>query len=132
MNKSGWSKRSLKFLGILLAISLVIYLLWDGSDGWGSSDIVAGLSLLLTIGAIIYQQQIDNKAERAVAQRIKTEYPSESQQQVFDIYRHLKTKELEGLFLKMLDDAKGDVNAIKKFAALAESIGWRAFLENHW
>ena len=43
-----------------------------------------------------------------------------------------RTKELEGLFLKILDDARGDVEQVKKLAALAESVGWKAFLENKW
>jgi hypothetical protein len=41
-------------------------------------------------------------------------------------------KELEYLFAKVLDDAKGDMREVKKLAAVAESIGWKAFLENRW
>lgn len=37
------------------------------------------------------------------------EYPAESQQHVREIYEHMKLKEMEGNFQKILDDTKGDV-----------------------
>ena len=132
MNKNGWSKRSLKFLGLLLAVALVIYLLWDGSNGWGGSEIFTGIALALVLGAMYYIKQMENKADKNITERIKAEYPSESQEQVLEIYQHLKIKELEGLFLKILDDANGDSSKVKKLANVAESVGWKAFLENHW
>lgn len=132
MNINAWSKRLLRVIGIPLAIVLVLYLIWSGLNGWGSSDIVAGIGLVLVAGAMIYYKQLEIKADGNVAQRIRTEYSSEVQPQVFEIYQHLKTKELEYLFSKVLDDAKGDLNKVKKLAGLAESIGWKAFLENRW
>lgn len=132
MNKSGWSKRSLKFLGVLLAVALATYLLWDGSNGWGGSELFTGIALLLVLGAMFYIKVMENKADKNVAERIREEYPPESQEQVLEIYQHLKTRELEGLFLKILDDANGDSIKVKKLATLAESVGWKAFLENHW
>ena len=81
---------------------------------------------------MLYLKQMENVSERTVAQRIKAEYPSEIQPQVFGIYEHMKIKEFEGLFLKILDDSNGDVKKVEKLASIAESVGWRAFLENHW
>jgi hypothetical protein len=132
MNTRGWSKRSLRFLGILLAIGLVAYLLWDGSNGLGSSDVATGIILMMILGALYYLQRTDIILERGITQRIRAEYPTESQSQVFGIYKHLKAKELEYLFVKILDDAKGDLSQVKKLSGLAESMGPKAFLENHW
>jgi hypothetical protein len=132
MNTRGWSKRSLRFLGILLAIGLVAYLLWDGSNGMGSSDVATGIILMMILGALYYLQRTDIILERGITQRIRAEYPTESQPQVFGIYKHLKAKELEYLFVKILDDAKGDLSQVKKLSGLAESMGPQAFLENHW
>jgi hypothetical protein len=132
MNASVWSKRLLKYVGIPLVAGLVLYLLWDGSNGWGSSDIVAGIGLVLVLGGLLYLKQMEVTSERHVAQRIRAEYSPESQLQVFEIYKHLKTKDIEYLFLKVLDDANGDLSQVKKLAGLAESVGWKAFLENHW
>ena len=132
MNNSIWSRRLLKYVGFPLVAVLVLYIIWDGSNGWGGAEIFTGIGLLLVAGAMIYLKQLENISEKNIAQRIRAEYPSESQPQVFKIYEHLKTKELEGLFLKMLDDAHGDLNEVKKFASIAESVGWKAFLENRW
>ena len=90
------------------------------------------LSLLLMIGAMLYLRQMQNISEKAVSQRIRAEYPSELQPNVFEIYRHLKSREIEGLFLKILDDSKGDLNLVKMLASVAENVGWQAFLENKW
>ena len=81
---------------------------------------------------MFYYRQLDIKADREIAQRIKAEFPPESQSEVSDIYYGLKMKELEYLFVKVLDDAKGDMRQVRKLAALAQSIGWKAFLENRW
>jgi len=51
---------------------------------------------------------------------------------VYKVYQYLKIKENEGHFLKILDDAKGDADKVKKLASVVESVGWQAFLENHW
>jgi hypothetical protein len=131
MNKSVWSKRAPRVVGMLV-IALILYLIWDSSSGRGGSEIIAGIGLALAVGALLYLKQMENTSERSVAQRIKAEYSPESQPQVFEIYQHLKIKELEGLFLKILDDAHGDLNQVKKLSSVAESMGWRAFLENHW
>ncbi len=132
MNKSNWSKRLSRYVGIPLAIVLVLYFIWDGSNGWGGWGICAGISLMLVAGAMIYLKRLENISERNIAQRIKAEYSPKIQPQVFKIYEHLKTKEFEGLFLKILDDAKGNLNEVKKLASVAESVGWKAFLENRW
>ena len=126
MNKTRWSKRLLNYVGILLVIVLVVSLLL------GNSEIFTGIGLILVIGAMLYLKQMENVSEKAVSQKIKAEYSSELQPRVFEIYEHLKIKELEGLFLKILDDAKGDLNQVKKLAAVAEGVGWKAFLENRW
>lgn len=132
MNGNGWSKKSLRSLGFLLTTALVAYLLWDGSNGWGGSEFFTGIALALVLGAMFYIKQMEVKADKNVIERIKTEYPSELQAQVTETYQHLKIKELEGLFLKILDDADGDWGKLKKLAGVAESVGWKAFLENKW
>jgi len=132
MNTSGWSKRVLGILGILLAATLILSLLWDGSNGWGGSDIFTAIGLLLVFGAMFYLWQMQNISEKTVSQRVKAEYPSELRPKVLEIYRHLKVMELDGLFLKILDDSKGDLNQVKKLASVAENVGWQAFLENKW
>ena len=90
------------------------------------------LGLLLVLGAMLYLNQMQNTSEKEVSRRIKAEYPAELQPSVLEIYRHLKVKELEGLFLTILDDSMGDLNQVKKLASVAENVGWRAFLENRW
>jgi hypothetical protein len=132
MNEKILTKRLVKYLGIPLIVVLAIYLATGGVRGWGSDDVFAGIGLALVIGAMIYLKRLDDKADQEIAQRIKAEYPTEAQPQVFQEYKHLKTKELEYLFAKILDEAKGNFNEVKKFTALAESVGWKAFLENRW
>ena len=119
-------KKLPRTVAVLLVIALVISLLL------GNSEFCTGIGLLLVAGAMLYLKQMENVSERTVAQRIKAEYPSEIQPQVFGIYEHMKIKEFEGLFLKILDDSNGDVKKVEKLASIAESVGWRAFLENHW
>jgi len=119
-------KKLPRTVAVLLVIALVISLLL------GNSEVCTGIGLLLVAGAMLYLKQMENVSERTVAQRIKAEYPSEIQPQVFGIYEHMKIKEFEGLFLKILDDSNGDVKKVEKLASIAESVGWRAFLENHW
>lgn len=132
MNMIHWPKRSMTIVGILILITLILSLLFGGLNGWGSSDIFTGIGLMLVIGAMYYLQRMEIISERGITKKIKAEYSSESQPQVFEIYKHLKTKELEYLFAKILDDAKGDLSQVKKLASVAESIGWKAFLENRW
>ncbi len=119
-------KRPLKYVGVFLVIVLV------GSLFLGNSGVFTAVGLLLIVGAMLYLKQMEDISERTVAQRIKAEYPPETQVQVFEIYEHMKIKELEGLFLKVLEDSHGDINKVKNLASLAESVGWRAFIENHW
>ena len=90
------------------------------------------LGLLLVLGAMLYLNQMQNTSEKEVSRRIKAEYPAELQPSVFEIYRHLKVRELEGLFLTILDDSKGDLAQVRKLASVAENVGWRAFLETRW
>lgn len=132
MNGNQWSKRWLGYAGILLVIALVLSLWWDISDGLGGSEIFTTIGLLVVFGVIIYFKRMENASENIVSQRIRAEYPSEAQPQIFEIYEHLKRKELEGLFLKILEDANGDINKVNSLASLAESVGWKAFIENHW
>ena len=81
---------------------------------------------------MLYLRRVEIKAEANVTRRIKAEYSAEIQPQVFEIYERLKLKELEGLFLKILDDSRGDVKKVRELASLVESVGWKAFIENHW
>lgn len=119
-------KKLLNTVGVLLVIVLI------GSLFLGNSGVFTAVGLLLVVLAMLYLKQMEDVSERTVAQRIKAEYPSEIQAQVFEVYNHMKIKELEGLFLKVLDDSHGDINKVRKLASIAESVGWRAFLENHW
>ena len=119
-------KKLLNTVGVLLVIVLI------GSLFLGNSGVFTAVGLLLVVLAMLYLKQMEDVSEQTVAQRIKAEYPSEIQAQVFEVYNHMKIKELEGLFLKVLDDSHGDINKVRKLASIAESVGWRAFLENHW
>ena len=94
--------------------------------------IIASIALLLVVGAILYLKRMQNVTEKDILRRVRAEYSLESQKQVLEFYRHLKTKELEGLFSKILDDSKGDINKVKKLTNVAENVGWKAFLENDW
>ena len=126
MTTSRVSKKWLNALGILLTVALVISLLL------GSSEAFTGIGLLLVAIAMLYLKYQENISENEVARRIKAEYPAESQQHVREIYEHMKIKEMEGLFQKILDDSKGDVQKVERLASVAENVGWKAFLENHW
>ena len=132
MNASISSKRLLKVIGIPLAIALVLYLVWDGSKGFSIAGICAGVGLLLVAGAMLYIKQMEIVSERNITKRIRAEYPSDLQAEIIKVYEHLKVKELEGLFGKILDDAKGNASQVAKLASVAESVGWKAFMENHW
>lgn len=109
MNKRIWSKRLPGNVGISLFIALAAYFIWDGMTERGFWWVCAGISLILFSTAILYLKRMDDQAEQKIAQRIKAEYLPESQPQILEIYEHLKVKEREGLFSKILDDAKGDV-----------------------
>lgn len=126
MMTSRMSKKWLNVLGILLTVALVISLLL------GSSEAFTGIGLLLVAIAMLYLKYQENISENEVARKIKAEYPAESQQRVRKIYEHMKIKEMEGLFQKILDDSKGDVQKVERLANVAENVGWKAFLENHW
>ena len=132
MNKRIWPGRLPGYAGIFLFVVLAVYFIWDGMNGRGLWGIFAGIGLLVVAGATIFLKRLETQAETKTVQRIRTEYSPESQPQVFEIYQHMKIKELEGLFLKILDDAKGDITEVKKLAGIAESVGWKAFLENKW
>ena len=132
MNKSNWSQRVLKYAGVGIVIALVLSLVVDSSNGLGGSEIFTGIALLLAFVAILYLKNLGDVTEREVTRRVRAEYPKEIQPQVFEIYRHLKTRELEGLFTKILDDANGNADKVKKLASVAESVGWKAFIESQW
>jgi hypothetical protein len=126
------SKRILRYGLIALIVAVILYIGWIDWRGWVTSSICTGVGLVLFAAAMFYFRQRDVKADREIAQRIKAEFPPESQSEVFDIYYGLKIKELEYLFTKVLDDAQGNIQEVRKLAALAQSIGWKAFLENRW
>ena len=127
-----WSKRILRYGGIALVIAVVMYIGWIGWNGWVTSSICAGICLVLFAAVLFNYRRQEIKADRDIAQRIKTDFPAESQSEVLGLYHGLKMKELECLFAKVLDDAKGDIREARKLSALAESTGWKAFLENRW
>ncbi len=132
MNKSIWSRRLLKYAAIPVGAAVILYLLWVGMQGLGSANIIAGAALLLFIAYMLNLRRSEARADQDILRRIKAEYAPESQPQVLDLYNRLKAKELEYLFIKVLDDAKGNLNEAKKLAGLAETVGWKDFLENHW
>ena len=132
MHTSIWSKERLRYVGFALVVVLVLYLVWGGVNGWGGENICAGISLAVVAGAIIYLYRLANISEKNITHRINAEFSPEFQSQVFKVYEHLKAKEIEGLFVKILDDAHGDLNEVKKLAGVAENVGWKAFLENRW
>jgi hypothetical protein len=132
MNRGMSSGRMLRYGGIALIVAVVLYIGWIGWRGWVTSTICAGVALLVFAASMFYYWQLDARADREITQRIKAEFPPEFQSEVFDIYYGMKMKELEYLFVKVLDDAQGDIREVRKLAALAQSIGWKAFLENRW
>ena len=132
MNKSIWSKWLLKYAAIPVALMLALFLGWAILNGPRGADVCAGIGLLLFIAVVIDLKRSEIKADKEITRRIRAEYPAESQPKVFELYDRLKAKELEYLFIKVLDDAKGDPKEASKLAGLAESSGWRAFLENRW
>ena len=126
------SRKVLRWAGIPLGIALIAYLAWDGSKGFSAAGICAGLALLAAAGSMLYLKQLERIGEKNILGRIHAEFAPEAQVPVLEAYQHLKVKELEGLFAKILDDAHGDQNAVKRLSGLAESIGWKAYLENKW
>jgi hypothetical protein len=129
---NGSFRKLLRWIGIPLGLALIVYLAWDGSKGLSAAGILAGISLLAVAAAMLSIKQMEVTSEKNIRQRIRSEVQPESQARVVQVYEHLKGKELEGLFAKILDDAHGDANAIQRLSGLAESIGWKAFLENKW
>lgn len=127
-----WSRRLLKYAAIPVIVLLALYLAWALFRGPQGADIIAGVALLLFIAYMINVRRSEAKADQAIAERIRAEYPPESQPELFELYDRLKVKELEYLFEKVLDDAHGILPEARKLAGLAESIGWKAFLESHW
>jgi hypothetical protein len=71
MNANQWPKRLLRYVGILLVITLILSLLWDVSNGWGGSEIFTGIGLLMVLGVIVYFRRMENVSENAVSQRIR-------------------------------------------------------------
>ncbi len=126
------SKWLLRYATIPIGIVLASLLTWAALKGPRGADVCAGIGLVLFIAAMMELRRTEMKADKSIAQRIKTEYAAEWQPQVFALYDRLKAKELEYLFVKVLDDAKGDLKEANKLTGLAESIGWKAFLENRW
>jgi hypothetical protein len=132
MNTSRWSRMFLRYAGISLVILLILYVILGGLNGWGGSETCAAIGLLMVLGAFLYLKQMENITIKSISQRIRSEYPPESQTQVFEAYEHLKTRELEGLFPKILDDAHGDASQAKRLTSVAEGVGWQSFLDNKW
>ncbi len=125
-------KRLLRYGAIALVIVVIVDMSWVAWHSWLGSSLCTGMGLVLFAAAMYYFRKQDVKAEQEIVARIKAEYPPESQSEVYDIYYGLKLKELEYLFGKVLDDAKGDIREVRKLAGLAQSIGWKAFLEHRW
>ncbi len=132
MGTRTWLTRGLRYAGIAFILAAILYLGWVGGRSWITSSICAGVGLLLFAASMLHFRQLDAAADREIAQRIKAEFPPEHQAEVDDIYYGLKLRELEYLFTKVLDDAHGDIREVRKLAALAQSVGWKAFLENRW
>ncbi len=130
--RSIWYKRLLRYAVVPIGVLMLLYLAWAVLRGPRSADIVAVIVLLLFAAVMIDLRRTDAKADRGIADRIRKEFPAESQPEVTELYNRLKTKELEYLFQKVLDDAHGDLNQARKLTGLAESIGWTAFLETRW
>jgi len=124
--------RIIYYAGVGIIVALVISLIQSSSHGLRGSDIFSGIALLLALGAILYLRNMQAFSEREIWQRITKEYSPAERSQILEAYRHLKVKELEGLFLKILDDANGDSHKVMKLTSIAENIGWAGFLENHW
>lgn len=122
----------ISYAGLGIIITLVISLLLSTSDGLRGSDIFSGIALFLALGAMLYLRNLQAVSEREVRQRIAKEFSTAEQPLVFESYRHLKARELEGLFLKILDDAQGDLSKVRKLASIAESTSWTSFLEGRW
>ncbi len=132
MVRSIWSRRLLKYAALPAGAAVVLYLVWVASQGLGTANLCAGIGLLLFIVYMIDLKRSETRADRNIAQRIRAEYPANDQPQVFELYDRLKSKELEYLFQKVLDDAGGNLDEARKLTGLAESIGWTAFLETRW
>ncbi len=132
MVRSIWSRRLLKYAALPAGAAVVLYLVWVASQGLGTANLCAGIGLLLFIVYMIDLKRSETRADRNIAQRIRAEYPANDQPQVFGLYDRLKSKELEYLFQKVLDDAGGNLVEARKLTGLAESIGWTAFLETRW
>lgn len=132
MNRSVWSKWLLKYAAIPGVVILVLCIVWAVLSGTRGADILAGVALVLFAAAMINLKRSEVRADRGIEQRIRAEYPAGDQPVMFDLYNQLKVKELEYLFEKVLDDAKGNLAEAKKLTGLAESIGWKAFLESRW
>lgn len=130
--RSAWSKWLLKYAAIPGIVILALCFVWAVLSGSRGPDIVAGAGLLLFAIYMIGLRRSETRADRNIAQRIRTEYSVEEQPQVFELYDRLKAKELEYLFQKVLDDARGNLAEVRKLTGLAESVGWKAFLENRW
>lgn len=122
----------MQYAWFAIILVLALFLTWDISNGLGSSEIFTGLAIVLVLGAFVYLKKMQNVTEMDVTRRVKAEYTSETQSQVLEAYRRLKTRELEGLFTKILDDAKGDAAKVNQLVSVAESVGWKAFIENKW
>lgn len=63
------------------------------------------IALFLVLGAMLYLRNMQTVSEREVRQRIAKEFSTAEQPLAFETYRHLIARELEGLFLKILNDA---------------------------
>lgn len=132
MQKITQTQLPVKVFGIVTAGVLILSLAWDSSNGFGGSEIFTGIALLLVVGAILYLFRMENISEREVLLRIRGEFSPEAQAEALKSYQHLKTKELEGLFTKILDEANGDLGKVKQLSSVAESVGWKAFINNHY
>lgn len=130
--RSIWSRRLLKYAALPLGTALVLYVAWVALQGLGTANICAGIGLLLFMVYMVNLKRAENRTDRNFAQRIRAESAADDQPELFELYDRLKAKELEYLFEKVLDDAKGDLIEARKLSGLAQNIGWKAFLDTRW
>lgn len=126
------AKRLTMYVAVPALIALVLYIMWAARGGLGGQQLCAGMGIALVLAAMLYLWLPQLKAEKTIAGRIRAEYPSESQPRVLAAYNRLKSKELDYVFTKVLDDAKGSPAEVEKLCGIAESTGPKAFLEDQW
>ena len=132
MKKSFWSTSLPGKLGVLFFLVVAATFIWDGVTEPGFWGVCTGAGILLALGAFLYIQRLDDQGDSHTLRRIRAEFSPASQPEVLALYHQLKVKNLDGLFSKILDDARGNAAEVRKLAGIAESVGWNDFLEDKW